>query len=135
MKKIVLLICAVLLGVISAWSVSKNVNQPSGLFQNREIVTISADNSTVVENGNIGAQWMHEPLKTIINLKDKEVRIQDVVTREFRSFKILDFASRDAGEVGILTDGCFLSIDIIGKDMRLKFNENSCIVQTNITIE
>lgn len=135
MKKNVMLICSMLLGVISAWAGVTNIHQPLAIFQNREIITISADNSTFIENGEINDTWKHEPLQTIINLKDKEVLIQDFVTREFRSFRILDIASRDVGEVGLLLDGCFLSIDIIGKDMRITLNKNTCIVQTNIIIK
>lgn len=110
-----------------------NINQTPDL--NREIITISADNSTVVKNGKQGDTWRHAPLKTIINFKKKEVLIQDFATREFLSYKIINYATRDAGEIGLLLDRAFLAIDTIGKTLRIMLDENTEIVQTNIKIE
>lgn len=101
---------------------------------NNEIITISADKSTLVEDGKQNT-WQHAPVKTIINLKTKEVQIQDFVTREFHSYKILNWATRDAGEIGFLLDGPFLAIDTIGENIRIIFNENYSIVQPDIKIE
>lgn len=102
---------------------------------NNEMITISADNSTFVNEGKTDT-WKHAPLKTIINLRTKEVQIQDFVTREFHSYNIIDYATRDAGEIGFLLDGGpFLTIDAIGKNIRIIFNENYSIVQTDIKIE
>lgn len=112
-----------------------NINQAASSASNPEIITITAEKSTPVNNGEIGETWVHAPLQTIIYLNKKEVLIQDFMTREFNNFKIIDIASRDAGEVGILLDKCFLAIDLIGKDMRIILDENTCIVQTDIKIK
>lgn len=112
-----------------------NINQTSAYDSNQEIIAISADNTTIVKNGTSGDTWKHAPVKTIINLKKKEVLIQDFITREFQSYKIDNFATRDAGEVGLLLDRAFLAIDTIGKTIRLMVNENTVIVQTDIKIE
>lgn len=112
-----------------------NINQTSTYDSNQEIITISADNTAIVKNGIPGDTWRHAPVETIINLKKKEVLIQDFVTREFQSYKIVNYATRDAGEVGLILDRAFLAIDTIGKTIRLMVDENTVIVQTDIKIE
>ncbi len=101
----------------------------------QDIITVSADNTTIVKDGEEPNTWKHAPLLTIINVKDKQVHIQDVVTRKFSTQKILDFAYRDEGEIGFLCEYCFIAINTIAKEMQRIVGEDTALISRDVKIE
>lgn len=107
--------------------------------QEQEIIVISADNSTVV-TGEKHDTWKHEPLLTIINIKEGQVYMQDMITRKYASFKIIDTAYRNNGEIGYLLEdsqghGRFIGINTVTMQMEIHNNKESHIIQKDIKIE
>lgn len=101
----------------------------------QDIITVSADNTTIMRDGEEPNTWWHAPLLTIINVKDRQVHIQDVETRKFSTQKILDFAYRNEGEIGFLCEYCFIAINTITKEMQRMVTEDTTLISKDVEIE
>ena len=109
--------------------------------QDQDIIVVSADNSTAVtKDGHEYDTWQHAPVQTIINIKEGQVYMQDIITGKYSSFKIIDIAHRNKGEIGFLLEdskgyGRFIGINTVTMEMEIHNNTESYIIQKNIKIE